>query len=174
MPTISHLNPTWEHTLTDILNHDPKTQMGIIMRAWVKDNDMTDFTSMLTYTADKFTPTGSLCYYKEKVDAQTPTMMPTKLLQELYNLKRYITHVMNESDYDPDDPDFDHPLSEHNWLSQARGKFMKYVIYTLSDGIESRPIPNKNQKNFSFMKCIKREETAYPTLKDERYFGGFS
>ena len=37
-------------------------------------------------------------------------MMPTKLLQELYNLRRHITHVMNESDYDPDDPDFDHPL----------------------------------------------------------------
>ena len=70
MPAISHLNPTWEHTLTDILNHDPKTQMGIIMRAWVKDNNMTDFTSMLTYTADKFTPTGFLCYYKEKVDAK--------------------------------------------------------------------------------------------------------
>ena len=54
MPAISRLNPTWEHTLTDILNHDPKPQMGIIMRAWVKDNNMTDFTSMLTYTADKF------------------------------------------------------------------------------------------------------------------------
>ena len=75
------------------------------MRAWVKDNNMTDFTSMLTYTADKFTPAGFLCYYKEKVDAETPTMMPTNLLQELYNLRRYITHVMNESDYDPDDPD---------------------------------------------------------------------
>ena len=174
MPAISHLNPTWEYPLTDILNHDPKTQMGIIMRAWVKDNNMTDFTSMLTYTADKLTPTGFLCYYKEKVDAETPTMMPTSLLQELYNLRRYITHVMNESDYDPDDPDFDHPLSEHNWLSQTRGKFMKYVIYTLSDGIESRPIPNKNKKLISFKKGIKREETAYPTLKDERYFDGFS
>ena len=172
MPAISHLNPTWEHTLTDMLNHDPKTQMGIIMRAWVKDDNMTDFTSMLTYTADKFTPTGFLCYYKEKVDAETPTMMPTNLLQELYNLRRYITHVMNESDYDPDDPDFDHPLSEHNWLSQTRGKFMKYVIYTLSDGIESRPIPNKNQKLISFKKGIKREETSCPTLKDERYFDG--
>ena len=64
------------------------------MRAWVKDNDMTDFTSMLTYTADKFTPTGFLCYYKEKDDAETPTMMQTKLLQEHYNLRRYITHVM--------------------------------------------------------------------------------
>ena len=70
-------------------------------------------------------------------------MIPTKLLQGLYNLRRYITHVMNESDYDPDDPDFDHPLCEHNWLSQTRGKFMKYIIYTLSDGIESRPISTK-------------------------------
>ena len=100
--------------------------------------------------------------------------MPTNLLQQLYNLRRYITHVMNETDYDPDDPDFDHPLSEHNWLSQTRGKCMKYVFYTLSDHIESRPIPNKNQKLVSFQKGIKREETAYPTLKDERYFDGFS
>ena len=81
---------------------------------------------------------------------------------------------LNESDYDPDDPEFDHPLSEHNWLSQTIGKFMKYVIYTLSDGIESRPISNNNQKLVSFKKGIKREETAYPTLKDERYFDGFS
>ena len=116
------------------------------MRAWVKDINMTDFTSMLTYTADKFTRTGFLCYYKEKVDAETPTMMPTNLLQERYNLKRYITYVMNESDDDRDDPGFYHPLSEHNWLSQTRGKFMKYVIYTLSDGIESRPIPNNNRE----------------------------
>ena len=115
MPAIIHLNPTWEHTLTDIMNHAPKTQMGIIMRAWVKDNNMTDFISMLTYTAaDKFTPTGFLCYYKEKVDAETPAMMLTYLLQELYNLRRYITHVMNESDYYPEDPDFDPPLNKHN------------------------------------------------------------
>ena len=174
MPAISSLNPTWEHTLTDIPTHDPKSQKGIIMRAWVKDNDMTDFPSMLTYTADKFTPIGSLCYYKEKVDSETPTMMPTKLLQELYNLRRYITHVMNESGYGPDDPDSDHPLSEHKWLSQTRGKFMKYVVYTLSDGIVSRQISNKNQKLVSFKNGIKREETASPTLKDERYFDGFS
>ena len=83
-------------------------------------------------------------------------MVPTNLLQELYNLRRYITHVMNESDYDPDDPDFDHPLSEHNWLSQTRGKSMKYVIYTLSDGIESRPIPNKKSKIDQFQERHKK------------------
>ena len=51
---------------------------------------------------------------------------------------------------------------------------MKYVIYTLSDGIESRPMSNQKHKLVSFKKGIKREETAYPTLKDERYFDGFS
>ena len=39
-----------------------------MMRAWVKDNDMEDIRTMLAYTADKFTPTGSLCHYKDKVD----------------------------------------------------------------------------------------------------------
>ena len=45
---------------------------------------MEDFNSLLSYTIDKFTPTGSLCYYKEKADSETPIMMPTTLLQELY------------------------------------------------------------------------------------------
>ena len=59
-------------------------------------------------------------------------------------------------------------------MLQTRGKFIKYVIYTLSDGIESRPISNQEHKLVSFNKGIKREETAYPILKDERYFDGFS
>ena len=60
-------------------------------------------------------------------------MMPTNLLHELYNLRRYITHVMNESDYDPDDPDFDHPLSEHNWISQTRGNSLNmfFILYQM-------------------------------------------
>ena len=173
MPSIIHLNVTWEHALTEILNYDPKTQMGILMRSWVKDNNK-DFRTMLSYAAGKFTPTGSHCHYKDKADLETLIMMPATPLQELYNLRRYSMYVMNESDYDLNDPDFDHHLSEHNWLSQTRGKFMKYVVYTLSDGIETRPISNQKQRLVSFKKGIKRQETAYPTLTDERYFDGFS
>ena len=51
---------------------------------------------------------------------------------------------------------------------------MKYFIYNLSDSTESKPIYNQKQKLASFKKGIKREETAYPTLKDERDFDGFS
>ena len=144
------------------------------MRAWVKHNNMEDFNSLLSYTADKFTPTGSLCQYKEKADSETLMVMPTTPLMELHNLRRYIQHLMYESEYDYGDTELDNPLNEDNWLFQTRGKFMKYVIYNLSDGAESRPISNQNQNLVSFKKGIKREETQDPTLKAERYFDGFS
>ena len=49
---------------------------------------------------------------------------------------------------------------------------MKFVIYHSSTA--SEPRNTSNQKLDSFRKDIKREETAYPTLKDERYFDSFS
>ena len=49
---------------------------------------------------------------------------------------------------------------------------MKYVIYNSSDVKDSRPTPN--QKLASFKKGIKREESAYPALKDEMHFDSFS
>ena len=51
---------------------------------------------------------------------------------------------------------------------------MKYVIYNLSDSTGSRPISNQKQNLASFKKGIRKEETAHPILKDERYFDGFS
>ena len=65
-----------------------------------------------------------------------------------------------------------HSLNEDTWLFQTRGKFMQYVIYNSSDVRDSRP--TANQKLVSFKKGITREESAYPTLKDDRYFDGFS
>ena len=98
-------------------------------------------------------------------------MMPNTPLKELYNLRRYIQYLILECEYDYDDDDFDNPLDEDNWLFQTRGKFMKYVICNSSDVKDSRP--TSSQKLASFKKGIKREESAYLTLKDERYFDGF-
>ena len=45
VPAITHLSDLWEHTLNEILNHDAKSDVGIIMRAWVKHNMLEDITS---------------------------------------------------------------------------------------------------------------------------------
>ena len=83
----------------------------------------------------------------------------------------YIEHLILESEFEYDDEEFDNPLDEANWLLQTIEKYMKFVIYNSCPATEPRA--TSNQKLISFRKCIKREETAYPTLKDEWYFDSF-
>ena len=125
---------------------------------------------LLIHDVNDFTPTGSLSQYK--VSAEAEETKPISPLKELYNLYSYIQHLILESEFGYDDEEFDNPLDEANWSLQTRGKYMKFVIYNSSTATEPRN--TSNQKLISFRKGIKREETAYPTLKDERYFDSFS
>ena len=59
-PSIINLSPIWEHTLTEIRNHGNKTEVGIIMRSWVKDNNLEDMNDLLLHDLNDFTPTGML------------------------------------------------------------------------------------------------------------------
>ena len=127
---------------------------------------------MLIHDLNDFTPTGCLSQHKVSAEAEETKPMPITPLKELNNLYRYIQHLILESEFEYDDEEFDNPLDEANWLLQTRGKYMKFVIYNLSTA--TQPRATSNQKLISFRKGIKREETAYPTLKDERYFDSFS
>ena len=49
MPSNINLSTIWEHTLTEILNHGNKTEMGIVMRSWVKHNNLEDMSDLLIY-----------------------------------------------------------------------------------------------------------------------------
>ena len=60
MPSIIHLSTIWEHTLTEILNHDNKIEIGIIMRAWVKENKLEDMADLLIYDLKFYTRRYSL------------------------------------------------------------------------------------------------------------------
>ena len=168
MPSIVHLSTLWKHTLTEILNHENKTEVGIIMRAWVKHNKLEDMTDLLIYDLNEFTPTGTLCNYKGTAEAEETKIMPNTPLKELYNLYRYIQHLILKSKFEYDDEEFDNPLDEDNWLLQTRGKYMKFVVYHSSTATEPRN--TSIQKLASFRKGIKTEETSYSTLKDERYY----
>ena len=47
MSSIINLRPIWEHTLMEILNHGDKTEMVIIMRSWVKHNNLEGMSDLL-------------------------------------------------------------------------------------------------------------------------------
>ena len=93
-----------------------------------KHNKLEDMTDLLIYDLNDITLTGTLCNYKETAEAEETKSMPTAPLKELYNLYRYIQHLILESEFDYDDEEFDNPLDEDNWLLQTRGNYMKFVI----------------------------------------------
>ena len=57
-----------------------------------------------------FTPAGTLCHYKETAEAEGTKIIPNTPLKELYNLYRYIQHLILKSEFDDDDDEFDNPL----------------------------------------------------------------
>ena len=72
---------------------------------------MENFNSLLNYTFDDLTQFGNLCYFKENGE-----ILHQMLLQELFNLRWYIQHLVDERD-----DEFENPLSEQNWMLQTIG-----------------------------------------------------
>ena len=119
------LSYVWDHTISKILNYDLKSDMGNMIREWVIFNKLEDFNSLLKYTDDDCTPTGKLCYTNE--NGEKLHHIP---LQELYNLRWYIQHIIDENQYQYDDDEWTNPLSESKGSFQTNKKFMKYIVFT--------------------------------------------
>ena len=56
-------------------------------------------SDLLIYDLNDFTPGGTLCHYKETAEAEETKLMPNTPLKELYNLYRYIQHLILESEF---------------------------------------------------------------------------
>ena len=95
-------------------------------------------------------------------------------------------HVFSE--YMPEGvrPDLFHPFSSEEWSQQTSTMMRTFLVQTLPTPIGPQPVisgPISSSRHaayspaalelMSFKKGIKREITAYPSLKDERYFDGF-
>ena len=90
-----------------------------MLKEWVIFNKLENFNSILNYTIDDFTPSGNLSYLNQhgEILHQTP-------LKEVFNLRWYIQHLMDENENEDENP-----LHEQNWMKQTNWKFIKYVIH---------------------------------------------
>ena len=119
MSETNHLSDLWGHTIVKVFKHDLQSQAAVMIREWAIFNKLEIFNSLLNYSIDDFTPPGILCYYKENGEIlnQTP-------LQERFNLRGYIQHLVDVSD-----DEIENPLSKENWMKQTNGKFIKHAIH---------------------------------------------
>ena len=65
MSETNHLYELWEHTISKVFKHVPKSELGLMLKEWVFFNMLENFNSTLNYTIDDFVPSGNLSYLNE-------------------------------------------------------------------------------------------------------------
>ena len=106
MTESNHLCDLWEHTIVKVFKHDSKSKLGLMFKQWIIFNKLANFNSILNYMNQH----GEILHH-------TP-------LREVFNLRCYIQHLMDESE-----DETQNPLSHENWMKQNNWKFIKYVIH---------------------------------------------
>ena len=156
------LNDIWEHTLSNILKKEPKTETGKIIRLWIKFYQFDDFISFLQSYFDDFKPLGHFTTYKESSHATKESTIPTTPLQIIYSLRRYIHYVIQQTYHNNKQ---DQPLLQHNWIKQTNKRFMKFLIYHSKDTLKSIPIPNGELKFLN--KSLQKYWLTQPVVKTQ-------
>ena len=90
-----------------------------MFKQWIIFNKLENFNSILNYTIDDFTPSGNLSFMNQHGEILHPTP-----LREVFNLRCYIQHLLDESEVETQNP-----LSDENWMKQNNWKYIKYVIH---------------------------------------------
>ena len=151
MTDTNHLCDLWEHTIVKVFKHDSKSQLGLMLKQWIIFNMLENFNSILNYTIDDFTPSGSLSYMNQQGEILHHTP-----LREVFNLRCYIQHLMDETEYQ-----HENPLSEENWMKQNNWKFIKYVIH------HRHPMTPEQLKQEPFEEIFKNQHEKVDTEEGE-------
>ena len=159
------------------MGHDPTTQPGIALRQWVHHQSVLNPLDLLSWDEEelKANPTQQIF---SLYDHGQGSFLKTNQLNQICGLITYIKHVFNEYMEKGDWENPFYPLSLEEWSKQTSTMMRLYLVQNLPT---SGPIPSSKPTSYSpavlelmsFEKGIKREITAYPSLKDERYFDGF-
>ena len=119
MTESNHLCDLWENNISKGFKHDSKSKLGLMLKQWIEFNQLEIFNSILNYTIDDFTPSGNLSDMNQCGDILHHTP-----LREVFNLRCYIQHLMDQSE-----DETQNPISEENWMKQNNWKFIQYLIH---------------------------------------------
>ena len=175
----------WEHSLTKLLGHDSTTEPGIALRQWAHHQGVENHLDLLSWEEDevKANPTRQVFSLD---DHGQGSYLRTNQTKQICGLITYMKHVFSEYMSEGVRPDPFHIFSSEEWSQQTSTMMRTFLVQNLPTPIGPQPVisgPISSSRPaayspaalelMSFKKGIKREITAYPSLKDERYFDGF-
>ena len=158
------------------------------MRSWVLYHSLTSLEDFLMWELDTLQyDTITVCFPSRNPN-QPDSLVSLKPnpIRHLIMLRKYIHHLVQDSHLSVASDASDHVLEPVNFLHTTFHQFMSWKLneittsspspspsVTASDPRAASPPPSCSSQLLNFKRGIKRDISAYPTLKDEKYYESF-
>ena len=120
----------WEHSLTNLLGHDPTTEPGINLRPWVHHQGVENHLDLLSWEEDevKANPTQQLFSFD---DHGQGSYLRTNQTKQICGLITYMKHVFSEYMSEGVRTDPFHPFSSKECSHQTSTMMRTFLVQNL-------------------------------------------
>ena len=187
-PETPSIPPVWEHVIDVLMKLPTTTSEGQNMRSWVTFHSLTSLEDFLMWELDTLQYDAITVCFPSR-DTTTPNSLVSlkpNSIRHLIMLRKYIHHLVQNSSLTVSSDATDHALEPDNFLHTTFHQFMSWKLneittsspspppsVTASDHRASPSTPSYSSQLLNFTRGIKRDISAYPTLKDEKYYESF-
>ena len=180
--------PVWEHVIAVLMKLPPTTAEGQNMRAWVTYHSLTSLEDFLMWELDTLQYDAITVCFTSRDTTQPNSLVSLKpnSIMHLIMLRKYIHHLVQDSHLSVSSDATDHALEPDNFLHTTFHQFMSWKLNEITTSSPSPPpsvtasdpraapsTPSFSSQLLNFKRGIKRDISAYPSLKDEKYYESF-
>ena len=190
-PPLDSLSPGWTHAITTIMGYSLKSGVGQMLQKWVQYHLIHDPTEFWL-SWDPSDPEDFRLLQKYAENDGSIAYLPSNLAKNLGSLWEFMNLLMKQDKPDGENNKL-YYLMDEQWskltthdmrsalIDEKHGKQNSHMSSAVPSYMPhlrtpTSPPPLKSPMHLelaSFKKCIKKEVSAYSTLKDERYFDKF-
>ena len=158
------------------------------MRSWVTFHSHTSLEYLLMWELDTLKYDAITVCFPSRDTTSSNSLVSLKpiSIMHLIMLRKYIHHLVQDSHLSVSSDATDHTLEPDNFRHTTFHQFMSWKLneittsspslppsVTSSDPRATHSTPSYSSQLLNFKRCIKRDISAYPTLKDEKYYESF-
>ena len=184
----SSIPPVWEHVIEVLMKLPSTTAEGQNLRSWVTYHSLTSLEDFLMWELDTLQYDAiTVCFpSRDTTHPNSLTSLKPNSIRHLIMLRKYIHLLVQDSHLSVSSDATDHALEPDNFLHTTFHQFMSWKLNEITTSSPSPPpsvttsdpraapsTPSCSTHLLNFKRGIKRDISAYPTLKDEKYYESF-
>ena len=158
------------------------------MRSWVTFHSLTSLEDFLMWELDTLQYDAITVCFPSRDSTQPNSLISLKpnSIRHLIMLRKYIHHLFQDSHISVSSDATDHALEPDKFLNTTFHQFMSWKLNEITTSSPSPPpsvtasdpraapsTPSCSTQLLNFKRGIKKDISAYPTLKDGKYYESF-